>query len=311
MRNKTIILMLVAQLAFIASIGAQNIAINTAGTAANAAAILDLTNTANLGLLIPAITTATLPTTVATGSQGLLFYNTTSYLFNVNTSTNTTPTFVPVSNVAITNGLAVATVNSVASITSTVNSIASSFNFTAAIAAAAWVLSSGNTVTAATTATYGNAITAGNFIGTTNAQDLVLVTNNLERTRILNGSGYVGIGTAAPVATLDVEGTFGSNMVTLTTSAYTIGAIGSTIYYLSTSSTPTNLILPLVINCNCNYRRYTLINTTASSPSLYTSSALTTISNFTNLKGVATNIFSAYSMEIIADPLTSTWLQIK
>ena len=290
---------MVTQIIVIAGIRAQNIAFNTTGSAANAAAILDLTNTANLGFLIPAITTATLPTTVATGSQGLLFYNTTSSLFNVNTSTGTTPTFAPISNVAITNGLAITTVNSVNSITSTVNTIASSYNLTSAIAAAAWVLSSGNTVT------------TGNFIGTTNAQDLVLVTNNLERTRILNSSGYVGIGTAAPVATLDVEGTFGSNMVTLTTSAYTIGAIGSTIYYLSTSSTPTNLILPLVINCNCNYRRYTLINTTASSPSLYTSSALTTISNFTNLKGVATNIFSAYSMEIIADPLTSTWLQIK
>ena len=292
---------MVTQIIVIAGIRAQNIAFNTTGSAANAAAILDLTNTANLGFLIPAITTATLPTTVATGSQGLLFYNTTSSLFNVNTSTGTTPTFAPISNVAITNGLAITTVNSVNSITSTVNTIASSYNLTSAIAAAAWVLSSGNTVT------------TGNFIGTTNAQDLVLVTNNLERTRILNGSGYVGIGTAAPASTLDVSGTFGSKSVILTSTSYTIGATGATIYYIPSTTSLTYIILPTVALCACNYRRYIIVNDGPSVSyfySSYTSGATNPPSNYIDLNGSTANVLT-YTIEIIADPISGNWLRIK
>jgi hypothetical protein len=47
---------------------------------------------------------------------------------------------------------------------------------------------------------------AVNFLGTTDAQPLVIRTNNLERMRI-TAAGDVGIGTSTPTATLDVVGT--------------------------------------------------------------------------------------------------------
>jgi hypothetical protein len=46
-----------------------------------------------------------------------------------------------------------------------------------------------------------------NFLGTTDAQPLVLRTNNTERMRILS-TGEVGIGTSSPSTTLDISGTF-------------------------------------------------------------------------------------------------------
>jgi polyhydroxyalkanoate synthesis regulator phasin len=52
----------------------------------------------------------------------------------------------------------------------------------------------------------GNAgTTAGtNFLGTTDAQDLVFKTNNVEHVRTLASNGYVGVGNPAPTAQLDV-----------------------------------------------------------------------------------------------------------
>jgi hypothetical protein len=49
--------------------------------------------------------------------------------------------------------------------------------------------------------------TAGtNFIGTTDAQDLVLKTNGVENMRIINSNGNLGIGTSTPITKLDVNG---------------------------------------------------------------------------------------------------------
>jgi hypothetical protein len=61
-------------------------------------------------------------------------------------------------------------------------------------AAAAWELL-GNAGTTAGT----------NFLGTTDAQDMVIKTNNLERVRVMAVNGNVGIGTPAPDASAKVE----------------------------------------------------------------------------------------------------------
>ncbi len=54
--------------------------------------------------------------------------------------------------------------------------------------------------------TYGTSTIAAteNWMGTTDANDIVFGTNNLERMRLKQTNGYVGIGTAAPAATTEI-----------------------------------------------------------------------------------------------------------
>jgi len=71
----------------------------------------------------------------------------------------------------------------------------------------AWNLTgNSNTTAASAPATYGSSTIASgqDWIGTTNTQDLVAGTNQIERMRIKQGTGYVGIGTATPANALDV-----------------------------------------------------------------------------------------------------------
>ncbi len=75
-------------------------------------------------------------------------------------------------------------------------------NITDSIKAQAWLLK-GN---ASTTA-------GANFVGTTDAQDLVLKTRGIENMRILNTNGNVGIGTVAPSTILDVFATGPRNAI--------------------------------------------------------------------------------------------------
>lgn len=81
-------------------------------------------------------------------------------------------------------------------------------------------------------------ITPANFLGTTNAQDVIFKTNNTERTRILT-SGQVGIGTPAPNASAIVEissanlGVLFPKMTTAQRNAIAAPAIGLMVYDLT------------------------------------------------------------------------------
>ncbi len=76
----------------------------------------------------------------------------------------------------------------------------------------------------------GNALSGSEKLGSTNAQDVVVVTNNTERMRI-TATGQVGIGTASPTHTLDVNG------MTRLRSLPPIGIVTSTTKLLVATST--------------------------------------------------------------------------
>ncbi|MBC7629475.1 hypothetical protein, partial [Ferruginibacter sp.] len=63
--------------------------------------------------------------------------------------------------------------------------------------------------------TYGSSTigSSENYLGTKDAKDLVFATNNTEKMRLVNSSGYLGIGTAAPSKPLDLEGNLASGMM--------------------------------------------------------------------------------------------------
>jgi hypothetical protein len=148
----------------VGTINAQNVGINATGAAPDASALLDVV-AADKGMLIPrvSITNALAAAPVVTPAISLLVYNT---------------------NAAIANGDGLG------------------YYFWDG---ATWVkLLDGTPVTSATAwQLLGNATTnpTTNFVGTTDAQDLVFRTNNLENMRI-NTDGNVGIGTTSNAARL-------------------------------------------------------------------------------------------------------------
>jgi hypothetical protein len=149
----------------------QNIGINSTGATPAVSAMLDVSSS-DKGLLIPrvSLTAANQATPVSSPAASLLVYN------------------------QATSG-------------SGSNKVVPGYYYWSG---SSWVqLISGSTIGNASWALTGNAGTAAstNFIGTTDAVDFVLRSNNLERTRITSG-GNVGIGTSTPDAKLDVEGSF-------------------------------------------------------------------------------------------------------
>jgi hypothetical protein len=153
---------------------AQNVGINQSGTTPAASSILDLnsgntfTSPGGKGLLPPnvSLTSVNDVTTVTSPATSLLVYNTATAGASPN---NVVPGFYYF------NGTLWVKLQTSASATQD------------------WNLS-------------GNAGTTGaNFIGTTDARDLVLKTNSTENLRLSNSTGYVGINTAAPAARLDIE----------------------------------------------------------------------------------------------------------
>lgn len=156
----------------------QNIGINTTGATPNASAGLDVSFT-NKGLLIPRLTYAqrtTAGTALVDGSgnlpaaaQGLIVYQTDAggdgEGFYYNTSTTVTPSWVKMFAGASSGG---------------------------------WALS-GNTLTGTLPAS------PNEWIGTANAADWVLKTNNTERIRV-QSDGNVGIGSTSPAYKFDLLG---------------------------------------------------------------------------------------------------------
>lgn len=162
----------------------QNVAINTTGATPNATTILDL-NTGNTftspngkGLLIPnvSLTSTTDITTVSGPVNSLLVYNTNAGIAGVGA-----------------------------------NGVGYYYYSTGAVK---WINLIDNYAPGSPWLLNGNALTAppADFLGTTDAQDLVFKTNNAERMRILSG-GNVGINFTTPNFILDVEGSSNSRIV--------------------------------------------------------------------------------------------------
>jgi hypothetical protein len=149
---------------------AQNIGINATGATPAASAMLDITAT-DKGLLIPrvALTSTATAGPVTSPATSLLVYNTATAGTSPN---NVTPGFYYWSGTA-------------------------------------WVpLASASTLANKTWGLTGNAGTsaATNFVGTTDAVDLAVRTNNTEQLRVTS-AGNLGVGTTTPQALLDVDGT--------------------------------------------------------------------------------------------------------
>jgi len=160
---------------------AQNVAINATGNAPNASALLDMDGT-NKGLLIPRVTYCHRVTpacsdgmldgsgNLAAAAQGLLVYQTDDSGDGEGFYYNTSSTTTPT-----------------------------------------WVKLFGGTPSSGWELSGNAGTTTGtNFLGTTDAVDLAIYTNNTERIRV-NGvadanEGFVGIGTSTPGQTLDVAG---------------------------------------------------------------------------------------------------------
>ena len=109
-------------------------------------------------------------------------------------------------------------------------------------ASTGWLIS-GNSGTTAST----------NFIGTTDAQDLVLKTNNTERIRILSG-GNVGIRTTSPNSTLQINGSVSAKTNTVS-SDYTIG---STDYFIKVATGDVDRTLTLPTAASSTGRIYVI-----------------------------------------------------
>ena len=121
------------------------------------------------------------------------------------------------------------------------------------------------TPTASEWALAGNAGTdpATNFIGTTDAQPLVLKTDNNERLRV-SSSGNIGIGTITPVSKFDIIGSIG--LSTVATSANITLDVNHAVVRVDTTTGNVTVTLPTV--ANAKNRIYSVLKTDTSSNKL-------------------------------------------
>jgi hypothetical protein len=164
------------------NVSAQNVGINATGATPDVSAMLDITN-ANKGLLIPrvSLSSSTDALTIATPATSLLVYNNNASMTNgqgvgyyYNSGTTLSPLWIKLSAVN-----------------------------------EAWLLRGNTGINdPAVPATYGSTTIGAteNFLGTTDAQDVVFGTNNIERFRIKQTTGYTGIGLSNPLTKLNISG---------------------------------------------------------------------------------------------------------
>ena len=109
---------------------------------------------------------------------------------------------------------------------------------------------------------FGNSGTssASNFIGTTDAVDLVFKTSNTEWMRLQSG-GNIGVNTASPNSSFEINGSFGAS-VTSTAGIITLGASNYIVNITGTSASTPQVTLPTA--STCTKRIYHINNTNAS-----------------------------------------------
>ena len=184
--TKYIIAILAIAFSLAGSMQAQNVGINGAGTAPRNCAMLDILSS-NTGLLIPTLAltnVATYAPCTGTAVDGLIVYSSTSPTNGSGTGfyywSTASSKWVPLSG----NG------------------------------SNDWALLGNTGINdPATPATYGTSTFAAteNWLGTTDANDIVFGTNKIERMRIKQTTGNLGIGTAAPAQALDIFSKFQVN----------------------------------------------------------------------------------------------------
>ncbi|MFM2190505.1 MAG: hypothetical protein RL491_891 [Bacteroidota bacterium] len=163
-------------------LNAQNVGIGT--TTPNSSAKLDISDT-NTGILIPrvSLSATNLSSPVISPATSLLVYNTATAGVAPN---NVTPGFHYWDGSRWVRLL---------------NSESSDWK----------VNGNSGTTTPVTPATYGTSTfgSTENWFGTADAQDFVFGTNSIERMRVKQGSGFIGMGTASPTTTLEINSGLG------------------------------------------------------------------------------------------------------
>ena len=197
MKKKLLYKILLMQFILVSGVTySQNIGINTTGTSPNCNSLLDLT-TGNTAF------------NTANGNRGLL-------IPNISLSTTVSQTNFPTGTCAIPDGLIVFNTNT--AITGTGAAGEGYYYWSTTLtrwislvgnnANGPWLLLGNAGITnPAVPATYGTSTfgAAENWLGTTDGNDLAFGTNSIERMRIMNGTGYVGIGIANPAYQLQIS----------------------------------------------------------------------------------------------------------
>ncbi len=264
---KTKIYLIAASIIMTMQINAQNVGINSTGAIPNSSAQLDL-NTGNTftspngkGLLVPNVSLNTTAdnTTVPVGAsqQSLLVYNT--------------------------NGAITGTGAGGKGYYYWDNTSALWINLVDNLSPGAPWFTTGNAGTTPSAAAYGSTVN-NNFIGTTDAVDFVIASNNLERMRILS-NGKVGIGTATPNSVTDILGSSASRILTVTNNgagdvirAYGVGGTMAVGY----------AALFAYVEPNTNGSGYSIIQANAATQSQMSSSGTLPLYSF----GVLGNVYT-------------------